>query len=86
MLEHVTAWVFFLAFATSAYGWGWFTLRGVAKDIEPGFAFTCAVGLAAMIPLGGLANLARVATPTTLYAMFGAGLVLAIPTFSATAK
>jgi len=63
-------------FATALYGWGW-AFRKLFRMEEGAWAATLALGLAVILFLGGLLNLARIAYAPLLAALVLAGLILA---------
>jgi len=69
--------VFVLAFAFSLCGWGWAVRR--VLHLERGtWPATAALGMAGVVFLGGLLNLARLAHPWTLAIVVAAGVLLGV--------
>ena len=63
--------------AYSFLGWGWAFNRIFKREPEP-WPVTVALGMAAVVFLGGLLNLARIAYPLALLAVAVAGVALAV--------
>jgi hypothetical protein len=67
-----------LVACASLYGWG-MAVRRFARADGGSRPLTMALGLAVLLPIGGLLNLVRLATPVALWLIVGIGLVLFIP-------
>ena len=66
-----------LVACATLYGWG-MVVRRFAQASDGSRAVTMALGLAALLPIGGVLNLVRMATPIALWMTVGIGLVLFI--------
>src|SRR5580692_3970764 len=69
--------VVFAAAAFALYGWGW-AARRVLRARETNWPATAASGTAALVFLGGVLNLARLAYPWALGCVAAAGIVFAV--------
>ncbi len=79
----VIAWsLFFIAVATvMCCGWGWAFERMLRRQLQLS-PITIALGMAAVILIGGILNLARLAYPAALAAVAAIGVLLAITAFT----
>jgi hypothetical protein len=68
------------AFAVSCSGWG-LIVRRVLRLEKGAWPSTVALGLAALVALGGLLNLARLVSPASLATLFSIGWIPAAATF-----
>ena len=75
MVRFVLASCGLLVACASLYGWG-MAVRRFAHAEGGSRPVTMALGLAALLPIGGLLNLVRLATPVALWLILGIGLVL----------
>ena len=75
MVRFVLASCGLLVACASLYGWG-MAVRRFAHAEGSSRPLTMALGLAALLPIGGLLNLVRLATPVSLWLILGIGLVL----------
>ena len=78
MLRFVLASCGLLVACASLYGWG-MAVRRFAHAEGGSRPVTMALGLAALLPIGGLLNLIRFATPVALWLVVGVGLLLFEP-------
>ena len=70
---------FLFGYFLSCYGWGRTAVRALGVAEASTVACSAAIGIAIWIFLGGLANLFEIAMPPTLWAIYGFGFLLAIP-------
>lgn len=63
-----------LVACAALYGWG-MAVRRLVRTSDGSRAVTMALGLAALLPVGGILNLVRLATPVALWLTVGIGLV-----------
>ena len=66
-----------LVACAALYGWG-MAVRRLTHASDGSRAVTMALGLAVLLPIGGVLNLVRLATPIALWLTIGIGLVLFI--------
>src|SRR5580704_5722900 len=70
--------LFFIAVVTLMFfGWGWAFLKALRLD-RGAWPLTVVQGMAAVIFIGGILNLTRLAYPTALAAIAAIGVLLAI--------
>jgi hypothetical protein len=67
----------FAAAAFMLYGWGW-AARRILREKSAAWPTTAAAGMAAVVFMGGLLNLARIAYPWPLGCVAAAGIVLGV--------
>jgi len=72
-----SAFALFAAFTFVLYGWGWATRRLLRAELRS-WPSTAASGMAAVVFLGGLLNLARLAYPWALASVAIAGVALGV--------
>jgi len=72
--------VVFAAAAFMLYGWGW-AARRVLRARETNWPATAACGMAALVFLGGVLNLARLANAWALLSLASAGIIFAVCRF-----
>jgi hypothetical protein len=76
-MKLLSAFSLFAAFAFVLYGWGWAARRLVKAEIRS-WPATAASGMAALVAIGGLLNLARLAYPWALACAAIAGVALGV--------
>lgn len=67
-----------LAFSTSAYGWGWLVTKWVYRSPSNSWAYVVALGVAALILLGGVLNFAELAYGPALEALLVLGFAFSL--------
>lgn len=75
-----------LVFLAASYGWGYAAMRMAAHNEVNYICFLSVVGVACLIFLGGILNLAGIAYPATMYALLLLGLIYFMLSFIARFK